>query len=154
MLHFDRKQARKGFRPPSAMMGIGYFQNLRKILRIFLDSLGNFLGHFQEDFFGGIFWDIFWRNFLGEIFWEDFFWRTFLEDSFGEFLGGYFREDLLRGFFREDLLRGFLGGITQQKLTRNWMFLSKFWCNFVSMQGRRKEGEFLILRSATQAHRT
>ena len=33
------RQAQKGFRPPSAMKGIGYFQNLRN----FLDFGGNFL---------------------------------------------------------------------------------------------------------------
>ena len=38
------KQARNGFRPPSAMKGMGYFQNLR-----------NFLGIFLEESFGGIF---------------------------------------------------------------------------------------------------
>ena len=36
------KQARKGFRPPSAMKGMGYFQKLRN----FLDISGNFLGIF------------------------------------------------------------------------------------------------------------
>ena len=54
--HFDRldeflvKQARKGFRPPSAMKGIGYFQNLKNLLRnsleIVLDFFGNYLGIF------------------------------------------------------------------------------------------------------------
>jgi len=34
-----KKQARKGFRPPSAMKGMGYFQNL-------LDISGNILGNF------------------------------------------------------------------------------------------------------------
>ena len=67
------KQARKGFRPPSAMKGIGYFQNLRKILRIFLEIFWIFWGIFWE-FFRRIFWEEFFgRNFLGEIFWEDFF---------------------------------------------------------------------------------
>ena len=27
IVEFSKKQARKGFRPPSAMLGIGYFQN-------------------------------------------------------------------------------------------------------------------------------
>ena len=40
------KQARKGFWPPSAMKGIGYFQNLRNLLRIFLEFFRNFLGIF------------------------------------------------------------------------------------------------------------
>ena len=31
---FINKQARKGFRPPSAMKGIGYFQNLRNLMKI------------------------------------------------------------------------------------------------------------------------
>ena len=64
------KQARKGFRPPSAMKGMGYFQNLRNLLK-----------------------DFFWRNFLGEIFWRIFFGRIFLGGFFGrifwvDFLGG------------------------------------------------------------------
>ena len=41
------KQARKDFRPSSAMKGIGYFQNLTKFLR-------NCLEIFWQDFFGGI----------------------------------------------------------------------------------------------------
>ena len=45
------------------MKGIGYFQNLRKILRKFSD--------------------FFWKNFFGEIFWEDFFGRIFLGGFFG-----------------------------------------------------------------------
>ena len=49
------KQAQKSFRPPSAMKGIGYFQNHRIFLRIFLEFFGNFLGgFFLEDFFGRI----------------------------------------------------------------------------------------------------
>ena len=55
-VRMKEQQARKGFRPPSAMKGIGYFQNLR----IFLDISGNFLGgYFWMNFFG--------RNFLGGI---------------------------------------------------------------------------------------
>ena len=50
VLNFDQtyftinreKQARKGFRPPSAMKGMGYFQNLRN----FLDISENFWGIF------------------------------------------------------------------------------------------------------------
>ena len=49
---FD-KQARKGFRPPSAMYGIGYFQNLRNFLRNCLEIVWTFFGQiFWEDLFG------------------------------------------------------------------------------------------------------
>ena len=69
-LHY--KQARKGFRPPSAMKGIGYFQNLRNLLIIFLEFFWifwNFLVIFQEDFFEGIYLEEFFgRNFLGGFF--------------------------------------------------------------------------------------
>ena len=52
-----------------------------------------------------------------------------------------------------------LGGIMySEEINKDLMFLSIFWGNFVSMKGRRKEGRkegrILILRSATQAHRT
>ena len=76
---FVKKQARKGFWPPSAMEGIGYFQKFWGIFR-------NFSGGF------------FCRNFLGEFFWEDIFWEDFfrgifLEKFFGRiFLGGLFLE--------------------------------------------------------------
>ena len=60
---FSRKQARKGFGPPSAIKGIGYFQNLRNFLDFFW-IFGSIFG----DFFGGIVWEIFFRI----IFWEDF----------------------------------------------------------------------------------
>ena len=40
------KHARKGFRSPSAMKGVGYFQNLRNLLRIFWEFFGKFLGGF------------------------------------------------------------------------------------------------------------
>ena len=68
-----KHQARKGFWPPSAMKGIGYFQNLRN----FLDISGNFLGgfflggFFGEDFLGGFFGRIFWEDFLGGILWKE-----------------------------------------------------------------------------------
>ena len=65
------KQARKGFRPPSAMKEIKYFRKLGN----FLDFFGNFLGGF------------FWRNFL-----EEFFVRNFLG---GFLLGGFFCEEFL-----------------------------------------------------------
>ena len=58
------KQARKGFRPPSAMKGIGYFQNLRIFLESFWIFLGIFLEFFGRIFFGGILL----RNFFGGIF--------------------------------------------------------------------------------------
>ena len=48
-LNLRIKQAHKGFRPPSAMKGIGYFQNLRNVLEIFWifwEFFGNFLGGF------------------------------------------------------------------------------------------------------------
>ena len=104
-----KEQARKGFRTPSAMQGIGQFQNFRNFLR-------NFLRIFSD--FGGIFAfrRIFGRNSFGGTFWEKCFGRIFL--------GGFFWEDFLGGFFWEDFFgRIFLGGITQQKL----MFLSRFW---------------------------
>ena len=88
---FLKKQARKGFRPPSAMKGIGYFQNLRNLLRNFLE----------------IFWILFWE-FFGRIFWEDFLeefiWKIVLEKFvLGRiFWGGYFWEE----FFERNSLRG------------------------------------------------
>ena len=60
-----KEQARKGFRPLSAMQGIGYFQNLWN----YFEKLSG--GIFLEEFFGELFWeDFFWRNFYGEIFWQ------------------------------------------------------------------------------------
>ena len=76
------KHARKGFRSPSAMKGVGYFQNLRIFWK---------------------FWGIFWKNFM-RIFLEKFIWRNFLGESFWEdFLGGFFWED----FFGRIILGGF-----------------------------------------------
>jgi hypothetical protein len=63
----NKKQARKGFRTPSAIWGIGYFQNLKIFLEIvlnFLDCWGDFLG-----FFEGNFWDL--KKKFGMDFWED-----------------------------------------------------------------------------------
>ena len=80
-----QKQARKGFWPPSAMKGMGYFQNLR----IYLDISGNFLEFFRRIFF--------WRNFFGGISLEEFFGRIFL--------GGFFWEDFLGGFCVRNLNR-------------------------------------------------
>ena len=78
---FEKKQARKGFPPPSAMKGGDTF----KILEIFWKFFGyfwNFLGIFWE-FFRRIFWEEFFeRNFFGGFFWEDLFGRIFL--------GGFF----------------------------------------------------------------
>ena len=68
---FKLKQARKGFRPTSAMKGMGYFQNLRNFLDIFWIFLG-----------------IFWKFF--KIFLKEFLWRNFLE----KFFGGIFLEEL------------------------------------------------------------
>jgi hypothetical protein len=59
-------------------------------------------------FLGGMFL----RNFLGEMFWEDFFGRIFWEEF----------------FWRNYLV----------EINKELMFLSRFWGNFVSMQGRRR----------------
>ena len=56
-------------KPESAMKRIGYFQNLRNLLRNCLEISWNFFRRvFLEEFLGGIFWE----EFLGGIFWEDF----------------------------------------------------------------------------------
>ena len=74
-----KKQARKDFWPPSAMMGIGYFQNLflRKCLDIFWNFYGFFLEFFWRNVLGGtfvgeMFGRNFWEEFFGRIFWEAF----------------------------------------------------------------------------------
>ena len=64
------KQARKGFRPPYAMKVIGYFQNLRNLLRNYLQIFGEFLGNLLEKFFG--------RKIFGWIFMGGFFGRNSL----------------------------------------------------------------------------
>ena len=83
------------------MKGVGYFQNLRNFLEMFLI----FLGIFWE-FLGGFLKEFLWRKFLekflggiflGGFFWEDFFGRIFWED----FLGGFFWEE----FFGRNLIR-------------------------------------------------
>jgi hypothetical protein len=80
-----KKQARKGFRPLSAMYGIGYFQNLMNFLKNCLEIFWIVL-EFSGEFFV--------RNFLGEMFWEDFFGRNFLGGFFGRnFQGGIFWEE-------------------------------------------------------------
>ena len=61
------RPAQKGFRPPSAMKGFGYFQNLRKFLENFWIFWGNFLGFFRRIFLE----EFIWRNFLGDFFWEE-----------------------------------------------------------------------------------
>ena len=68
--------------------------------------------------------EFFWRNFFGGFFWEDFF-------------GGFFWRILL-----EDFLRGI---ISEELLSRNYQGIdvfTRFWGNFVSMEGR-KEGRNL-----------
>ena len=65
------KQAREGFRPPSAMQGIGHFQNLSNFLRNVLKNIWIFFGIFLE-FFKRIFREDFLRGF----FWEEFFVRN------------------------------------------------------------------------------
>ena len=92
-----KKKARKGFRPPSAMKGIGYFQNLGILLRNFLEIFWILRGIFWE-FLRRIFFEEFiWRNFLGEIFFEDFFWSIFQEEDlfFEDFLGEILWEELV-----------------------------------------------------------
>ena len=79
-LKFVIEQARKGFRPPSAMKGIGYFQNFLEIFWIFW---GIILEFFRRIFFGGIFLEeffgrIFLGGFFGRIFWEELFGRNYL----------------------------------------------------------------------------
>ena len=60
------KQAPKGFRPPSAMKGIGYFQNLRNFLRIYFWKFFGFFGNVLGGFFGGIFLEDFFEGILLE----------------------------------------------------------------------------------------
>ena len=74
------KQARKGFRPPSAMFVIISFG-------IFLEFFERivFGGLFGRNFFSGIFWEkffggVFWEDLLGWFFWEEFFWEDFWEE--------------------------------------------------------------------------
>ena len=101
---------------------------------------------------GGIFWEkfferVFGEDFLGGIFWEDFLGRIFL--------GGFFWEDFLEYFFGRIFWEEFFGRNYLVEINKELKLLSRFWGNFVSMQGRKEEGgRILILRSATQAHRT
>ena len=83
---FFRKQARKVFRPLSAMyLGNRIFSKseefFKKLLRIFLVFFKNFLGFlfygiFFEEFFGWNFLEEFFgRNSLGGILWEEYYGR-------------------------------------------------------------------------------
>jgi hypothetical protein len=85
------KQARKGFRPPSAIFVIQTFLGI--FWRIFLEDF--FGGTFYRNFFGGIFW----RNFFGEIVLDKHFWRIF-----GGFFERIFWEDFLGGYFGRNSL--------------------------------------------------
>ena len=118
---FFKKTSPKGFSASMCDEGNWILSNLRNFLENFWILGGIFLEFFVEKFFGRIF---FVRIFLGGFFWEDFFWE--------DFLGGFFGRNSLQGINKE------------------LIFLSRFWGNFVSMQGRR----ILILRSTTQARRT
>ena len=83
------KQDRKGFRPPNAMKGIGYFQKVKKeFVRIFFEQFYGaifFRNFLRKFFFGRNFFgeNFFWENFFGNIFWEDFLGRIFWEEFFG-----------------------------------------------------------------------
>ena len=69
------------------MKGVGYFQNLRNFLEMFLIFLGIFWEFFRRIFEGisleEIFGEIFGRNFFGRIFLGGFFGRIFWEEFFG-----------------------------------------------------------------------
>ena len=69
-------------------------------------------------------------------------------ETFSEIFGGFFGEFFLRIFWEE-----FFGRNSLVEINKELMPLSRFQGNFVSMH-RKKEGRILILRSATQAHRT
>jgi hypothetical protein len=70
-----KNKPKRVFRPPSAMKGIGYFQNLRIFFRNCLEFFGNFLGgFFWRNFFGGFFWE----DLLGGILWEELLSRNYL----------------------------------------------------------------------------
>ena len=138
----DKKQARKGFRPLSAMQGIEYFQNLRNFLRkwkyfgfyggIFLELFCNFWGIFQRIFLE----ECLCENVLRELFWEDFFGGIFL----GKFFGRNFWEELFGRNSLFTLLKLF-------EYERFW-FLSRF-C--LISRGR---NNFRSLEVRVQAYRT
>ena len=120
----------------------------------FLEKLfGNFLDFFLDFFlkiFLNIFWisfEIFW-NFFGGFFWKEFFWRNFSRVIFWE---KSFVRIFLWGFFERIFLEGFLFLYSNLvEINKELMFLSWFWGNCLNAQWRRrKEEEFLILRSAT-----
>ena len=72
----------------------------------------------MAEFFGSIFLG----GFFGRIFWEDFFGRIFL--------GGFFGRIFWEEFFGRNYL---------VEINKEFMFLPRFWGNFVSMhkEGRR-----------------
>jgi hypothetical protein len=82
------------------------------------------------DFWGEFFSRIFWRIFWGGIFSEEFFGGIFCRI----FLGGFFWKDFWRGFFGEE----FFGRNSLVDFYKELMLLSRFWGNFVSMEGRRR----------------
>jgi hypothetical protein len=73
------------------MKGIGYFQNLRNLLRNFLEIFWNFL----RNFFGGIFWEKFFgRNYLVEVNKE----LMFLSRFWGNFVSMHRKKEGRRNF--------------------------------------------------------
>ena len=106
------KQARKGFRPPSAIF----------VIQTFLVFFGGFFWRiFLEDFFGGIFY----RNFFGGIFLEKLFWIKNFGGFLEDFLGGFFGRIFWEEFF---VYIGKVIWIWKELiyLSRFW-FLSRFW---------------------------
>ena len=77
------------------------------------------MGIFKKDFFGGIYL-------------EEFFGRNFFG---GFFFGGCFLEDFFGRIFWEK----FFGRNYLVEISKELMILSRFWGNFFSMEGRRKE---------------
>ena len=69
-----------------------------------------------------------------EMFW--IFWGEFFSRIFWRYFVGFFWEDFLGGFFGEE----FFGRNSLVDFYKELMLLSRFWGNFVSMEGRRKEG--------------
>ena len=64
-----------------------------------------------------------------------------MEKFFEVFFGRIFWEDFLRGFIWEE----FFGRNYFVDFYKELMFLSRFWGNFVSMEGRRKKEDFRSL---------
>ena len=134
---YIHQQARKGFRPLSAIFVIIIFWIF---FGIFCEFLWSFLKKFWE-FFWRIFFltEFFWWNFLGEIFWEDFSGRILWED-----------------FFVEDF---FLGVVPQKvEYWKKWFVCQYFgFCQDFVLKERkegRKEGKFKSLEVRLQVHRT